>query len=79
MSKQISADRIAALMAVEEQRFLDLHPASTRAFNESKQVMHEGVPMSWMAKWPGAHPVFIKEAKGAHFTDLDGQDRKAHV
>ncbi|CAB4567510.1 unannotated protein [freshwater metagenome] len=36
--------------------------------------MHEGVPMSWMAKWPGAHPVFIKEAKGAHFTDLDGHD-----
>jgi glutamate-1-semialdehyde 2,1-aminomutase len=27
-----------------------------------------------MAKWPGAHPVFIKEAKGAHFTDLDGHD-----
>jgi glutamate-1-semialdehyde 2,1-aminomutase len=36
--------------------------------------MHEGVPMSWMAKWPGAHPVFVKEAKGAHFTDLDGRD-----
>ena len=30
--------------------------------------------MSWMAKWPGAHPVFVKEAKGAHFTDLDGHD-----
>jgi glutamate-1-semialdehyde 2,1-aminomutase len=27
-----------------------------------------------MAKWPGAHPVFVKEAKGAHFTDLDGRD-----
>jgi glutamate-1-semialdehyde 2,1-aminomutase len=27
-----------------------------------------------MAKWPGAHPVFVKEAKGAHFTDLDGHD-----
>jgi glutamate-1-semialdehyde 2,1-aminomutase len=27
-----------------------------------------------MAKWPGAHPVFVKEAKGAHFTDLDGLD-----
>jgi glutamate-1-semialdehyde 2,1-aminomutase len=30
--------------------------------------------MSWMAKWPGAHPVFVIEAKGAHFTDLDGHD-----
>jgi glutamate-1-semialdehyde 2,1-aminomutase len=61
-------------MKIEEKRFLDTHKASTAAFTESSRVMHEGVPMSWMAKWPGAHPVFIKEAKGAHFTDLDGRD-----
>jgi glutamate-1-semialdehyde 2,1-aminomutase len=74
MSRVISPARIAELMKIEEQRFLDTHKASTAAFNESSRVMHEGVPMSWMAKWPGAHPVFIKEAKGAHFTDLDGHD-----
>ncbi|MTA85920.1 MAG: aminotransferase class III-fold pyridoxal phosphate-dependent enzyme, partial [Actinobacteria bacterium] len=74
MSRVISPARIAELMKIEEQRFLDTHKASTAAFTESSRVMHEGVPMSWMAKWPGAHPVFIKEAKGAHFTDLDGQD-----
>ena len=74
MSTVISPDRIAELMKIEEKRFLDTHNASTAAFTESSRVMHEGVPMSWMAKWPGAHPVFIKEAKGAHFTDLDGHD-----
>jgi glutamate-1-semialdehyde 2,1-aminomutase len=74
MSTVIRPERIAELMKVEEQRFLDLHKASTAAFNQSSKVMHEGVPMSWMAKWPGAHPVFVKEAKGAHFTDLDGHD-----
>lgn len=74
MSTVISPARIAELMKIEEQRFLDLHKASTAAFNQSSKVMHEGVPMSWMAKWPGAHPVFVKEAKGAHFTDLDGHD-----
>ena len=74
MSRVISPARIAELMKIEEQRFLDTHKASTAAFMESSRVMHEGVPMSWMAKWPGAHPVFIKEAKGAHFTDLDGHD-----
>ena len=74
MSRVISPARIAELMKIEEQRFLDTHKASTAAFTESSRVMHEGVPMSWMAKWPGAHPVFIKEAKGAHFTDLDGHD-----
>lgn len=74
MSTVIRPERIAELMKIEEQRFLDLHKASTAAFNQSSKVMHEGVPMSWMAKWPGAHPVFVKEAKGAHFTDLDGHD-----
>ena len=74
MSTTIRPERIAELMKIEEQRFLDLHTASTAAFNQSSKVMHEGVPMSWMAKWPGAHPVFVKEAKGAHFTDLDGRD-----
>jgi glutamate-1-semialdehyde 2,1-aminomutase len=74
MPRVISPARIAELMKIEEQRFLNTHKASTAAFTESSRVMHEGVPMSWMAKWPGAHPVFIKEAKGAHFTDLDGHD-----
>ena len=74
MTTVISAARIAELMKIEEARFLETHKASTAAFTESSRVMHEGVPMSWMAKWPGAHPVFIKEAKGAHFTDLDGHD-----
>ena len=74
MSTTIRPERIAELMKIEEQRFLDLHKESTAAFNQSSKVMHEGVPMSWMAKWPGAHPVFVKEAKGAHFTDLDGHE-----
>jgi glutamate-1-semialdehyde 2,1-aminomutase len=74
MSTVIRPERIAELMKIEERRFLDLHKESTVAFHQSSKVMHEGVPMSWMAKWPGAHPVFVKEAKGAHFTDLDGHD-----
>ena len=74
MTTVIHPMRIAQLMKIEEQRFLDLHKESTAAFHQSSKVMHEGVPMSWMAKWPGAHPVFVKEAKGAHFTDLDGRD-----
>lgn len=36
--------------------------------------MPHGVPMSWMAKWPGDFPVFVDHASGAHFTDADGID-----
>jgi glutamate-1-semialdehyde 2,1-aminomutase len=72
MSTQINRQHLKELRAKEEERFLDTHKKSAAAFEDSKKVMHEGVPMSWMAKWPGAHPVFVKEAKGARFTDLDG-------
>lgn len=35
--------------------------------------MMGGVPMNWMSKWPGAFPVFVAEASGARFTDVDGR------
>ena len=63
---------LAALRAKEDARFLEQHPVSGKMFAEAKDVMPGGVPMSWMAKWPGAYPVFVKEAKGAHFSDVDG-------
>ena len=30
--------------------------------------------MSWMTKWPGKYPLFVSTAKGAHFTDVDGNE-----
>jgi glutamate-1-semialdehyde 2,1-aminomutase len=30
--------------------------------------------MLWMIRWAGSFPVFVKEAKGAHFTDVDDND-----
>jgi glutamate-1-semialdehyde 2,1-aminomutase len=68
----INRTRLAELMAVEEQRFLDAHPKSGELFQTAKISMPGGVPMSWMSKWPGAYPVFVEEAKGATFVDVDG-------
>ena len=31
-----------------------------------------GVPMNWMARWPGRFPVFAERAEGAHISDVDG-------
>ncbi len=28
--------------------------------------------MLWMIRWAGSFPVFVREARGAHFTDVDG-------
>ena len=30
--------------------------------------------MPWMTRWPGAFPLVVDEAHGAHFTDVDGHD-----
>jgi len=68
----INRDRLATLRAKEDARFLELHPKSGEMFKAGQKNMPGGVPMSWMAKWPGAYPVFVKEAKGARFSDVDG-------
>ena len=68
----INRERLKALHKIEEERFLTRTPKSRERFNQAKQVMPGGVPMSWMTKWPGAYPVFVASANGAHFVDLDG-------
>jgi glutamate-1-semialdehyde 2,1-aminomutase len=30
--------------------------------------------MHWMAKWPGGFPLFVAEARGSRFTDVDGHE-----
>jgi len=59
-------------MVAEQARFLKMHPKSGVMFESAKKVMPGGVPMSWMAKWPGAYPVFVASAQGARFIDVDG-------
>ena len=68
----IDRAHLKKLTAIEEERFLKLHPKSGALFEQAKEVMPGGVPMSWMAKWPGAYPVFVESAHGARFTDVDG-------
>ena len=68
----INRTHLAQLRAREDARFLALHPESGELFERGKAHMPGGVPMSWMAKWPGAYPVFVENAKGARFTDVDG-------
>ena len=68
----INRTRLAELRQKEDARFLALHPKSGQLFEQGKINMPGGVPMSWMAKWPGAYPVFVESAKGARFSDVDG-------
>jgi glutamate-1-semialdehyde aminotransferase len=50
------------------------HPESKKLHDKAAGPMMNGVPMSWMKKWPGPYPVYVASAKGAHFSDVDGND-----
>jgi glutamate-1-semialdehyde 2,1-aminomutase len=65
---------VERLTAAEQDRFVAEHPRSKDLFERARAVMPGGVPMSWMSKWPGPFPVFVDEATGAHFRDVDGHD-----
>ena len=67
----INRKHLLQLTVLEEKRFLELHPKSGVLFASAKKVMPGGVPMSWMAKWPGAYPIFVESAQGARFVDVD--------
>ncbi len=70
----INRQHLKALHAREEERFLARTAKSRELFEKAKGVMPGGVPMSWMAKWPGKYPLFVASAQGAHFVDVDGNE-----
>lgn len=70
----IERAKLEKLFNREIDRFKSNTPKSLELFDKARENMPSGVPMSWMAKWPGPYPVFVKTASGAHFTDVDGNE-----
>ncbi len=63
-----------SLLDRERERFADLHPRSRELHERARGSLLAGVPMSWMAMWAGAHPVYLAEAQGATVVDVDGNE-----
>jgi glutamate-1-semialdehyde 2,1-aminomutase len=70
----IERKRLERLQEREEKRFVEVHPRSAELYARAEHSLQGGVPMNWMKKWAGAFPVFVKSAKGAHFTCVDGRE-----
>ena len=70
----IDRGRLRKLMEREAARFLDEHPRSRELFERAQGSLLSGVPMHWMTEWAGAYPVFVEEARGARFMDVDGHE-----
>jgi glutamate-1-semialdehyde 2,1-aminomutase len=65
-------ERAEALLERELERFVELHPRSGELSRRAAESLLAGVPMHWMARWPGTYPVYASEALGARFRDVDG-------
>ena len=62
------------LMSRELSSFREANPKSFEIFERARGSLLDGVPMNWMIRWPGEFPVYVDEAHGAHFTDVDGHE-----
>jgi glutamate-1-semialdehyde 2,1-aminomutase len=74
MTRSLDRTQLAQLITSEEQLFYKTHLKSYELYQRARRSLHGGVPMLWMIRWAGSFPVFAKEAKGAHFADVDGND-----
>jgi glutamate-1-semialdehyde 2,1-aminomutase len=66
--------RVAGVLASERERFAETHPRSRELYEAARGALFGGVPMTWMAKWAGGHPVYAASARGARITDVDGNE-----
>ncbi len=74
MDQTVDRNRLAALLRSEEERFAAEHPRSRELSERARGSLLGGVPMNWMARWPGRFPVFVERAEGAHVVDVDGRE-----
>jgi glutamate-1-semialdehyde 2,1-aminomutase len=70
--RSIDRSRLQSLMEREQKKFVADRPKSAALFERARKSLLGGVPMNWMAKWAGAFPPFVREARGAEFFDVDG-------
>ena len=68
----VARERVEALLALENERFVSDRPRSSAALSRARATMPRGVPMSWMEDLYEHPPVWVDRGAGAHFWDVDG-------
>lgn len=66
--------RLSLLLDREQERFEKGHPQSRALASRAREHLAGGVPMPWMVRWPGGFPLFVIQASGARFVDVDGRE-----
>ncbi|MDP2349801.1 MAG: transaminase [Chloroflexota bacterium] len=68
----VDRERVRRLKNVEDARFAAAHPRSAALMARGREVMPNGVPMSWLVGSYHHLPMWVAEGRGARFTDVDG-------
>lgn len=71
MPMSIDRHHLSHLLERERELFRAQHPRSYELYLQAQKSLLGGVPMTWMMKWAGGFPVFMREAKGARLVDVD--------
>ena len=69
----VVSDRVASLLAAENERFVAERPNSMSLLERGRVTMPRGVPMVWMEDLYDHPPVWISRGSGAFFWDVDGR------
>jgi glutamate-1-semialdehyde 2,1-aminomutase len=70
----INREKLKNLQEIETRHFVREHPRCAGMYERAQSSLLGGVPMNWMKKWAGPFPVFVKNAKGAHFRCVDDRE-----
>jgi len=70
----IDRELLRAAIKRETLRFTEDHPRSRALFERARGSLLGGVPMSWMMRWAGGFPIFVREGRGPRLVDVDGRE-----
>jgi len=69
----VDRNRLQELLKRELERYVEQTAASAEMFGRA-QHLFGGVPMTWMNKWAGGHPIHFATAQGNRIVDVDGNE-----
>ena len=73
-TSRIDPTRVQELKEREDRAFVAARPRSQELWQQGHAVMPNGVPMSWLRTSYDHPPLFVDEASGSRFRDVDGHE-----
>ena len=73
MPAHIDRSRLAQLLDQERTLYRN-RTTTSAAYYQNAHNLFGGVPMTWMNKWSGGYPLYLKTAHGNRIVDVDGNE-----